>query len=136
MVTTRSEGEDDVEDAAPAVALGSASSTDGNFGPTFPAEPPFGPDFFDTQLSDCVRGRCGDDAENVAVVELRLADGTTLDVCRIPTIDRLWMAVEVFRDAEAREDTDLVFIPYETVTRVTISERLQRERPLGFRFGG
>ena len=116
--------EDEDEAALPAV-VGAAASTD--------ATP--GPDFFRTQLADRVRARCSDEAD-VPVVQLRLADGTTLDVCHIPTIERLWLAVEAFRDPETCEDMDLVFIPYETVTRVTVSARPQRERPIGFRMVG
>lgn len=125
--------EDNDEQDLPPVTVGAAASTDANPGPTFPVGPPFGPSFFRTVLKDRVRERCTGREEIVPVVQLRLADGTTFDVCHIPTLKRRWFAVEVFQDAENSEDVDLVFIPYETVTRVTISERSQRERPLGFR---
>lgn len=136
MAATRAEGDDELEDEAPPVAFGTAAATEANPGPTFPVGPPFGLRFFRTVLKDRVREHFGARPENVPVVQLRLADGTTYDVCQIEAVERRWLAIEAYRDPETCEDTDLVFIPYETVTRVMVSDRPQRERPIGFRVGG
>lgn len=55
------------------------------------------------------------------VVELHLADGTTLDLCHIPTLTAPRLAVQVYRDRETCEDMDLTFIPYGLIMRVTVS---------------
>jgi hypothetical protein len=129
MVTADDEEEQSV------VALGAAAATEGTPGPTFPAEPPFGAEFFQTVLRDRVRDSCSDRAEELPVVQLRLADGSTLDLCHIVTVERLWFSVQAFRDPETGDEMDLVFVPYETVTRVTLSMLPQHQRPIGFRVG-
>lgn len=94
--------------------------------------PPFGPAFFASALHARVRAQCDEHPEGVPVVELHLADGTTLDVCHIPVLEAPWLAAQVYRDRETCEDMDLVFVPYGLIMRVTIAVWHRSQRPIGF----
>lgn len=106
-------------------------------GPVSPAHgavtgPPFGPEFFATVLAERVRAECQGRPDQVPVVEVHLLDGYSLDLCHIPGVEPQWMAAYAWRDREACEEMDLLFIPYGLVTRVTISLWHKSQRPIGF----
>lgn len=92
----------------------------------------FGPQFFKQVLPDRVRAACAGHPERVPAVELHLADGPTLDLCHVPTVEPAWFAATVFRDHQTCEDMDLVFVPYTMVMRVTILLWPRSQRPAGF----
>ena len=100
---------------------------------TIPASrAPFNHLFFQTIFAERLRSVCHGHSEEVPVVLLQLTDDRELDLCHIELVAPQWMAVAVFRDGPTCEAMDTVFVPYEMVTRVTISRRNSRERHLGF----
>lgn len=83
---------------------------------------PFGPGFFVAQLRAFARERCPDPALGLPAVEIHLTDGEVLDLCHIIGVTPNWVAVAV-NDAEpaaAKPRMRTEFLPYQTVTRVTI----------------
>ena len=104
--------------------------------PEPPATPasraPFNHLFFQTIFAERLRSVCQGHTEEVAVVLLQLADDRELDLCHIELLTPQWMAVAVFRNGTRCEDMDTVFVPYEMITRVTLSRRSAKERHLGF----
>lgn len=112
-----------------------ATETDGDLGGPVgfaPIGPPFAAPFFATVLTDRVRAECDGHPDPVPVVELHLADGFIADVCHIAGMEPSWMAVTVYRDRETCEEMDLLFVPYQSITRVSISVRHRSQRPAGF----
>ena len=93
---------------------------------------PFGLQFFQQVLPDRVRAACDGYPDDVPVVELHLADETTLDLCHVSALEPAWFAANVFRDRETCEDMDMVFVPYPLVARVTVSLRHRSQRTAGF----
>lgn len=97
-----------------------------------PFGPPFGPEFFISVLKDRIREQCDQQPEAVPVVELHLGDGTTLDLCHVPSVGAQWIAAEFYRDRETCTEMDLSFIPFGLITRVTVSMWHRSQRPVGF----
>ena len=95
----------------------------------------FEPAFYQNVLPDRVRQVCSERPSHVPVVEFRLADGTTLDVCHIVHLADKWLAVAYFRDSSAYQDMDIAFLGYEMVLRVMLSLHDPRARRLGFTLG-
>jgi hypothetical protein len=95
----------------------------------------FEPNFYQTVLPDRVRQECAQRPSHVPVVEFRLADGITLDVCHIVHLADKWLAVAYFRDSSACQDMDIAFLGYEMVLRVMLSLHDPRARRLGFTLG-
>ena len=89
-------------------------------------------DFYKAVLPDRVERECKQQPGRVPVVQFRLADGTTLDVCHIAHLADTWLGVAAYRDAATCEDMDFAFLPYEAVTRVTLSLHDPSARRLGF----
>lgn len=93
---------------------------------------PFGRDFFATVFADRVRAMCEGDPDRVPVVQLDLADGSTLDLCHIEALSSSWMAVMAYRDQATCETMDLLFVPYALVLKVRVSAEQTAERRVGF----
>lgn len=93
--------------------------------------PPFDARFFETVFADRVRSVCAA-RSGTPVVFLKLADDTTLDVCHIELLTPRWMLAAVFLDDLTCENMDSVFVPYETILRVTVSTRNVSDRRMGF----
>jgi|SRR3990172_9151539 len=89
-------------------------------------------DFYKAVLPDRVERECKREPGRVSVVQFRLADGTMLDVCHIAHLADSWLGLAVYRDATACEDMDFAFLPYEAVTRVTLSLHDPSARRIGF----
>ena len=89
-------------------------------------------DFYKAVLPDRVERECKREPGRVPVVQFLLADGTTLDVCHIAHLADTWLGVAAYRDAAACEDMDFAFLPYEAVTRVTLSLHDSSARRIGF----
>ena len=89
-------------------------------------------DFYKAVLPDRIERECDRRPSHVPVVQFRLTDGTVLDTCHIFHLADSWLGVAVYRDATTCEDMDLVFLPYEAVTRVIIALHDENTRKLGF----
>lgn len=96
------------------------------------AGPLFGVPFFGTILRDRLGKHCSGIGADTPQVLLHLADGSLLEICHITELAPRWVAVTVFRDERACDRMDLEFVPYQLITRVTLSSRPSDERQLGF----
>lgn len=94
--------------------------------------PPFDGAFFATAFRDRVRSLCAALGNAVPVILLQLSDGRVLDLCHIEGLTARWMAVAAFRDNADCKEMDTVLIPYETIVRVTLSNREASDRRIGF----
>ena len=92
-------------------------------------------DFYKAALPDRIERECRRQPGRVPVVEFRLADGTTVDVCHIVHLADTWLGLAVYRDATTCEDMDIAFLPYEAVTRVILSLHDPSARRIGFDTG-
>jgi hypothetical protein len=92
----------------------------------------FDASFYAETLPNLVQSECQRQPDKTPVVELRLGDGGTLDVCHVAQLAQQWLAVTFFRDAEKCDDMDVAFLPYELVSRVAVSLHHKQMRKLGF----
>jgi hypothetical protein len=75
----------------------------------------FGPSFFLGELGRFVRDHCPSPEEHLPMVQIRLADGQTLDPCHIVGVSAHWVVLAV-RDAAGRqEDMAIELVPFEMV---------------------
>lgn len=93
---------------------------------------PFNHLFFQTIFAERLQSVCKGHSEEVPVVLLHLADDRELDLCHIELLAPQWMAAAVFRNGASCEEMDTVFLPYEMITRVTLSRRNAKDRHVGF----
>lgn len=94
---------------------------------------PFGQNFFLDVFAPRVRAICGGIRPGVPVVLIHIAgEERPLDVCHIQYLTPRWMQLAVFRDARSCEDMDVVFVPYETIHRVTVCRASLEDRKMGF----
>lgn len=100
------------------------------------AGPLFGVPFFGTVLRDRLGEHCSGIGSDTPQVLLHLADGSLLDICHITELAPRWISVTVFRDERSCDRMDLEFVPYQLITRVTLSSRPADERQLGFNVEG
>ena len=92
----------------------------------------FGPSFFLGQLGRFVRDRCPDASENLPLVQVRLADGETLDVCHIIGVSPRWVMLAVRDAASHRDGMAVQFVAYDTIHRVGIATRHAEGSSIGF----
>lgn len=93
---------------------------------------PFGPSFFVGHLGRFVRDHCPDPTENLPTVQIRLADGTTLDLCHIIGVSPHWVMFAV-RDAASRhEGMAIELVPFELIRSVSIRTRHADGGAVGF----
>lgn len=90
----------------------------------------FGPQFFLGHLAAYVRECCPDPSEALPFVHLHLASGEVLDVCHVIGLTPRWVALAVFEGNSRAMRTELV--PYEAITRVTISPGQAQGTHMGF----
>jgi hypothetical protein len=92
----------------------------------------FGPSFFLGQLGRFVRDHCPSPGEHLPMVQIRLADGQTLDPCHIVGVSAHWVVLAV-RDAAGRqEDMAIELVPFELVRGVRICARHAAGSTVGF----
>lgn len=92
----------------------------------------FGPSFFLGHLGRFVRDRCPDPTEDLPLVQVRLADGETLDVCHIIGVAPRWVMLAVRDSAGHREGMAVELVPYELIRRVGIGSRHTEGSSIGF----
>lgn len=95
--------------------------------------PPFDGGFFATAFRERVSALCKERPGDATVVLVQLADGRVLDLCHIELLTPRWMMAAVFREGSDCKEMDTALVPYELVTRITLSRRKASERRLGFR---
>lgn len=92
----------------------------------------FGPSFFLSHLGRFVRDHCPDPKENLPMVQIRLADGATLDLCHIIGVSHRWVMFAV-RDAATRQDGMAIeLVPFELIRGVAIRPRHAEGGSVGF----
>lgn len=92
----------------------------------------FGPSFFLVQLGRFVRDHCPSPEEHLPMVEIRLADGQTLDLCHIVGVSPRWVMLAV-RDAASRlPDMAIELVPFEMIRGVSIRARHVEGGTVGF----
>jgi hypothetical protein len=93
---------------------------------------PFGPSFFLGHLGRFVRDHCPDPKENLPSVQVRLADGETLDLCHIIGVSPRWVMLAV-RDAAGHQDGMAIeLVPFEIIRSVRIRTRYAERGSVGF----
>jgi hypothetical protein len=92
----------------------------------------FGPSFFLGHLGRFVRDHCPDPEEHLPMVQIRLADGQTLDLCHIIGVSPRWVMLAV-RDAASRQDDMTIdLVPFEMIQGVRIRTRHGGGASVGF----
>lgn len=92
----------------------------------------FGPSFFLGYLARFVRDHCPDPKENLPMVEVRLADGESLDLCHIIGVSPRWVMLAVRDAASHQHDMGIEIVPFELVRRVSIRTRHTEGASAGF----
>ena len=93
---------------------------------------PFGPSFFLDHLGRFVRDRCPDPNENLPLVEVRLAEGETLELCHIIGVSPQWVMLAVRDPANQRDGMAVELVPYAMIRHVRISIRRPGGSSIGF----
>lgn len=88
--------------------------------------------FFGTILPEHVRAEVAANPGKVPVIELYLVGGAVLDLCHVVRLADAWVAVAHFCREDVFDDTDIAFLPYGTITRVSLTLRDAKEREIGF----
>jgi hypothetical protein len=88
--------------------------------------------FFGSVLQEHVRAEIAANPGKAPVVELHLMGGATLDLCHVVRLADAWVAVAYFCREDVFDDVDIAFLPYGTITRVTLTMRSKEERRIGF----
>lgn len=88
--------------------------------------------FFSTILPEHVRAEVAASSGKVPIIELYLTSGAVLDLCHVVRLADTWVAVAHFCREDAYDDTDIAFLPYGTITRVSLTMRDANDREIGF----
>ena len=93
----------------------------------------FGPSFFLGHLGRYVRDHCPAANENLPVVQIRLTNGTTLDLCHIIGVSPRWAMLAV-RNPAQRDSHDMIIelVPYERIEGVSIRTQRSDGTSIGF----
>jgi len=92
----------------------------------------FDSDFYTAVLPDLIKDVCPAGLSDVPIVELRIADGTILDVCHILYLGPSWLAAACYPSLGPSSQMITEFVRYEFITRVTVSLQEIQTRKLGF----
>ena len=92
----------------------------------------FGPSFFLGHLGRFVRDRCADQKENLPLVQARLADGDSLDVCHIIGVSPRWVMFAVSDPASHHDGMAIEIVPYELIRRICIRTQRRVGTSIGF----
>lgn len=88
--------------------------------------------FFGTILPEHVRAEIAASPGKVPIIELHLVSGAVLDLCHVVRLADAWVAVAHFCREDHYDDTDIAFLPYGTIARVSLTLRDESERKIGF----
>ena len=88
--------------------------------------------FFGTILPEHVRSEAAASPDKVPIIQLYLTSGAVLDLCHVVRLADAWLAVAHFCRDDDFDDTDLAFLPYGTILRVSLTMRDKNEREIGF----
>ena len=88
--------------------------------------------FFGTILPEHVRAEAASDPDKTPIIQLYLVGGAVLDLCHVVRLADTWVAVAHFCREDVFDDTDIAFLPYGTITRVSLTMRDKQEREIGF----
>jgi hypothetical protein len=92
----------------------------------------FGPSFFLHHLNRFVRDRCPETSEDLPLVQIRLGDGSILEICHIVSVSPRWVMVAIDDPASTRDRVSVVFVPYESIRRIDITTRQAAGDAIGF----
>ena len=92
----------------------------------------FGPSFFLGHLGRFVRDRCPEPTERLPLVQVRLADGDTLDVCHIIGVSPRWVMLAVHDKTDQCDEMAIELVPYELIRRIAIASRRSATASIGF----
>ena len=95
-------------------------------------ESPFGPSFFLGHLGRFVRDHCPDPEEHLPLVQIRLADGETLDLCHIIGVSPRWVVLAVRDIASHRNEMAVEIASFDMIRGVRISARPPESGAVGF----
>lgn len=93
---------------------------------------PFGPSFFLSHLGRFVRDHCPAPEEHLPTVQIRLADGQTLDLCHIVGVSPRWVMLAVRDKASRQDDMAIDLVPFEMIRGVRIRARHAEGSTVGF----
>jgi hypothetical protein len=88
--------------------------------------------FFAAILPEHVRAEVAANPGRIPIIELYLVSGAVLDLCHVVRLADAWVAVAHFSDEDHFDNTDIAFLPYGTITRVSLTMRDEKERQIGF----
>jgi hypothetical protein len=88
--------------------------------------------FYQLVLPETVKQQCEQQAGHVPVVQLHLANGTTLDVCHIVSLGPTWLTVAYFRDPAESDEVEQALLPYTLVQWISLSFHPPHVRRIGF----
>lgn len=88
--------------------------------------------FFSTILPEHVRTEVTANPGQVPIIQLYLMSGAVLDLCHVVRVADTWVAVAHFCREDDQDDTDIAFLPYGTIARVSLTLQDENERQIGF----
>ena len=92
----------------------------------------FGPAFFLGQLGRFVRDQCPAPEEHLPHVQLRLADGETLDLCHVVGVSSKWVVLAVREPGAHGHEMTTALVPFEMVQSVRIRAHHEAGVRVGF----
>lgn len=92
----------------------------------------FDSEFFQVILPSYVESLATGHRDQVPVLQVHLADGSVLDICRIVGAAAQWVAVAFFREPLSCDEVDIAFLRYNLITRVTVCLPHRSARTIGF----
>ena len=92
----------------------------------------FGPTFFLSHLGRFVRDTCPSAEEHLPRVEIRLADGESLDLCHIIGVSPRWVMLATRAADSHQHEMAIEFIPFEMIQGVRIHPRHTETASMGF----
>lgn len=96
---------------------------------------PFGPSFFLGHLGRFVRDHCPSTEEHLPKVQIRLADGESLDLCHVIGVSPRWVMLATRESGSHQNEMAIDFVPFEVIQGVHIRAHHAETTSLGFAHG-